>query len=114
MKSIRRDIQIEPGSYTSLRLRMKAAGQPFDLTGWDACLQARDYNGELLIDLTQDNGGIEITPVAGEVTLHLFASTTAGIREKTAYYDLKLIPSDPERAIEIYNGQITFGREDCQ
>lgn len=114
MKSIRRDIHLEPGSYTCIRLRLKAGGQPFDLSGWTAHLQARDYTRNLLIDLTQDNAGIEIDPAEGEIQINFFVSATTGIREKTAYYDLKLIPSDPERAIEIYNGQITFGRGDCQ
>lgn len=115
MQSIRRDIHIEPGSYTSIRLRLKAGGQPFDLAGWAACLQARDYNGNLLIDLAEDNGGIEITPDAGEIQINFFVSATTGIREKTAYYDLKLTPgADKERAVEIYHGQLTFGREDCR
>lgn len=114
MQSIRRDIHLEPGSYTSIRLRLKAGGQPFDLSGCSACLQARDYTRNLLINLTQENAGIEIAPAEGEIQINFFVSATAGIREKTAFYDLKLIPADPERAIELYHGQITFGREDCQ
>lgn len=115
MKPIRRDITIEPGSYTSQRVVLKAQGQPLDLTGSTAYLHVRAYDGTLLIELTEENAGIVIEPAAGAITYHFLATRTKGIAERTGYWEFRWEPAEgPDYAIELYHGKVTFGREDIK
>lgn len=115
MKPIHRNLHIEPGSYDAWPLRLKAAGQPYDITGWRFIFQIRAYDGTLLLDLNTENGGIEVTDASGgELWVHFLATRTAVINEKTGSHELKMIPpsGDLDFAVELYNGAVTFGRKD--
>ena len=69
-------------------------GEPFDLTGWSARIQIREHlHGPLVLELTTDNGRIELGD-DGEIVLTLDAETTAALTVWADYeqyvYDMEL------------------------
>jgi len=68
---------------------------PVDLTGYTARAQFRSSTSSatVLLELTSDNGGIEIE-AAGRVTLVIDADQTEEIGWSSAVYDLELIAPD--------------------
>jgi hypothetical protein len=83
--------------------------KPVNLTGYSARLQARDSKGNLLVDLSTDNGGITLGGPTGEITLILTAAQTADPKMAGAAYDLLLIPPSgkPDRLMQ---GKILFDK----
>lgn len=75
-----------------------ADGDPFDLDGWGARMQIRDHlHGPLVLDLTTDNGRVELG-AEGQITLTLDAATTEALTVWGDYeqyvYDLELYRDD--------------------
>ena len=66
---------------------------PVDLSGFTARLQARDHidSQPAVITLTTSNGGLNIDPAAGKITVHMSAETTAGIFYRRLVYDLEIV-----------------------
>lgn len=56
-------------------------GNPIDLTGYTARMQARAAAGDpgTLVDLTTENGGIVLVPAEGKITLVMDADATAAL-----------------------------------
>lgn len=64
---------------------------PPALTGYIARMQVRARTGELLFELTTENGGITIVDPAGELQLFISAEDTASAPDyRVAKYDLEL------------------------
>jgi hypothetical protein len=93
------DITIEQGAGFELPITFEADGDPVDLTDCTARMQARAKVGaaEKLIELTTENGGIELGGTDGTVTLSMTAAATADLNFTKAVYDLEMIPGAGER-----------------
>ena len=65
--------------------------EPVDLTGYTARMQIRKkHQGDLLISLTTENGGLTIDDAEGTVTIDMTAAQTSEIT-RSGVYDLELI-----------------------
>lgn len=85
---------------------------PVNLTGYTARMNARDRieDSTKVIDLTTENGGIELGGVAGTVTLLLTAAQAAALTFDDAVYDIELIPASG--AVERFlQGRIMLSKE---
>lgn len=69
---------------------------PVDLTGCKARMQVRDEVGAPLIlaELTTENGGIALEPLAGRIKLYMSAADTALIMWSGGVYDLEIVWPD--------------------
>ncbi|HXH24529.1 MAG TPA: hypothetical protein VNI78_04720 [Vicinamibacterales bacterium] len=69
------------------------AGQPVDLTGYTARMQARERHGSptVLLELTTENGGIQLGGPSGTITLSMSAAQTAALTWRRGVYDLELV-----------------------
>jgi len=69
---------------------------PVNLTGCTARMQARAKisDSATLLNLTTENGGIELGGTAGTVTINISAADTAAIQWKGAVYDLEIVFAD--------------------
>lgn len=67
-------------------------GVAIDMTGYTARMQARVSveNPTAIITLTTENGGINVTPLLGEVNLFISALATSQITTKKLVYDLEV------------------------
>jgi len=85
--------------------------QPVDLNGYSARMQIRDKGtGDLLVELTTDNGGIEIDPAQDMITLIFGEDETVGDTWVKGIYDLELV--DPlDRPYGVIRGRITLLKE---
>jgi hypothetical protein len=100
------DITIEQGSGFSLNLTYEAPeGSLVDFTGSTARLHVRSKYGatEKLIELTTENGGIELG-AEGSIQLSISATATAALKFDRAVYDLEIVPpaGEPYRIIKGY------------
>lgn len=75
---------------------------PWDLTGYTARCEVRSKlpsessvpgDGDVLLTLTTENGGIEIVPVDGKVSLFIDPVTTASFDLGTYFWELELVSS---------------------
>lgn len=106
------DITIEQGSGFSLSLTYEAPeGSLVDFTGSTACLQVREkYSSpDTLIELTTENGGIELGS-DGSVELSMPAADTAELNFSRGVYDLEIIPPGGE-PYKIIKGSVFLKRE---
>ena len=106
------DITIEQGSGFSLPLTYEAPDGSFvDFTGSTARLHVRSKYGatETLIELTTENGGIELTE-DGEITLSVSAEDTAALTFSLGVYDLEIVPPAGE-PYKIIKGNVFLKRE---
>lgn len=105
---------IEQGSEFRKHLRWENQdGTPIDLTGWSAKSQIRaskDKEASLIWTLSTDNGGIEFGD-AGEIDLYIPASVTEEFCFTQAFYDLEMIPSDPNNKRRLLEGTVTLSKE---
>ena len=83
---------------------------PVDLTGATARMQIRDQiGGQVLLELTTDNGGLAITG-PGTITRTISAADTAAIAWASAVYDLEV--QYPDGTVQRYlQGAVTVIRE---
>jgi len=67
-------------------------GSPVDLTGATARMQVRPRAGsdEVFLALTNDNGGITITPLEGKLELYVPADATIGQTWRRGVYQLEV------------------------
>lgn len=67
-------------------------GTPISLSGYSAVMQVRESVGAAatLLELTEANGGLTITAVAGKVSLYLSATATAALTWRRGVYDIRL------------------------
>jgi hypothetical protein len=106
------DITIEQGSGFSLALTYEAPeGSLVDFTGSTARLHVRSkYSStDTLIELTTENGGIELTE-DGEITLSMTADDTAALSFSRGVYDLEIVPPSGE-PYKIIKGNVFLARE---
>lgn len=91
-------IKIEQGAtYLSPLMTWKTqSGNPIDLTGWKARMQVRQSISAptVLLNLTTENGGIELGDALGTVRLKLSAEQTSALVWSEGVYDLELINPD--------------------
>jgi hypothetical protein len=71
----------------------KDSGQPVDLSGYTARMQAREYadSASAFIDLTTENGGITLGGASGSIDIAMTATATAALTPIKGVYDLELI-----------------------
>jgi hypothetical protein len=106
------DITIEQGSGFSLPLTYEAPeGSLVDFTGSTARLHVRSKYSSIdtLIELTTENGGIELTE-DGEITLSISADDTAELTFSRGVYDLEIVPPTGE-PYKIIKGNVFLKRE---
>ena len=106
------DITIEQGSGFSLPLRWEAPeGSLVDFTGSTARLHVRSKYGatEKLIELTTENGGIELG-ADGSIQLSMTADDTADLTFSRGVYDLEIVPPTGE-PYKIIKGNVFLKRE---
>lgn len=69
-----------------------ANGTAVNVTGYSALMQIRtSVGGEVLLELSTENGMIALGGSAGTITLHIDAETTAGLDFIKGVYDLQMI-----------------------
>lgn len=83
---------------------------PLDLTGFTARMHMVDSNGNVLVVLTTENGGITIDQATRTITLYLDDEATAAIAWRKAYYDLELI-SPSGIVTSPFGGVVTVAKE---
>jgi hypothetical protein len=106
------DITIEQGSGFSLSLVYEAPeNSPVDFTGSTARLHVREkYNSsDTLIELTTENGGIELGN-DGSIQLGMSATDTAALSFSRGVYDLEIVPPVGE-PYKIVTGNVFLKRE---
>lgn len=120
------DFEVYQGDGYRKRLRFRAGGQPRNLTGAAARMQVREsYGGDVLFDLSIDNGGLVFpdgTGEAGEIDIVLTPEQAAAIDidlsvgpgkavpRKVCVYDFEIVPAGGVKRTELW-GKITFQAE---
>jgi hypothetical protein len=67
---------------------------PIDLTEYSARMQVRQYTyGDVIIELTSDNGKVVLGGTAGTIELALTAEETSSLPVGELKYDLELVKS---------------------
>jgi len=86
---------------------------PVDLTGCTARMQARDSveSTVVLLDLTTENGGIELGTDDGKVSILIDAEATADIVWSSAVYDLEIVFADGVTVRRLLSGLIVVSPE---
>ena len=101
--------------YTTQIIWADGSGNPIDLTGYTAAmqlrLQAASPNPSSL-NLTSSNGGITITPVAGEMDILMTTAQTGALNAGFYVYDLEIALSGV--VTRIIQGQITVSAQVTQ
>lgn len=85
---------------------------PIDLTGATARLQARSKkdSNTVLLDLTTENGGIELGGAAGTIRRFINDADTAAIQWVAGVYDLEIVfPNNTVR--RLMGGDVTVSKE---
>ena len=86
--------------------------RPLNLTGYTALMQIRsslDEGSTLYMTLSQANGRITITPLAGTIDLLITAADTAVLPWSEAYYDL-IITAPDTTVTRLLEGKITVSQ----
>lgn len=107
------DFDIEQGATLIRPFRWRdGEGTPIDMTGCKARMQCRPTvsSGNVLLQLTTENGGIELDPTDGLITLTFTAEMTAAITWKKAKYDLEIVAADGV-VVRLLQGVIHVSRE---
>ena len=98
-----------------LRWTSKATGAPLDLTGCKARMQVRAEieSTEVLLELTTENGGIELGGTAGTVDLYIGATATAAITWTSGVFDLEIIHPGalPDDVTRLAQGPVSVSPE---
>ena len=92
MPAAKKNLTIDQYATFTLPLRyLTASKQPVNLTGFKAHMSIRQATGQLLSDLTTENGKITIDVPTGTITMEIPASETGAMASGTGYYDFVLI-----------------------
>jgi len=101
--------------YTTQIIWADSSGNPIDLTSYTAAmqlrLQAASPNPSAL-DLTSSNGGITITPLAGEMDILMTSAQTGALDSGFYVYDLEIALGSV--VTRIIQGQITVSAQVTQ
>lgn len=86
--------------------------QPVDLTGCQARMQVRPRleDAQVLLELTTENGGIELGGTSGQITLHASAQATAALDFRRGVYDLELVRPNGD-VQRLFYGPVRLSRE---
>jgi hypothetical protein len=84
---------------------------PVDLAGMTARMMIKDrVGGEELVELTTENGGIDIDTAAYTITLTISAAATAALTGKKGVYDLEMVSADGTVTLLLF-GDVTIVSE---
>ena len=101
--------------YTTQIIWADSSGNPINLTGYSAAmqlrLQAASPNPSAL-NLTSSNGGITITPLAGEMDILMTSTQTGDLSPGFYVYDLEIALGSV--VTRIIQGQITVSAQVTQ
>jgi len=101
--------------YTTQIIWADSSGNPINLTGYTAAmqlrLQAASPNPSAL-NLTSSNGGITITPLAGEMDILMTSAQTGSLDPGFYVYDLEIALGSV--VTRIIQGQITVSAQVTQ
>ena len=106
------NIIIEQGATFNLPITWKNnAGNPYNLTGYTARMQVRQYKESVtsLVTVTTENGGIALGGALGTVTVTISATATAALPACDAVYDLEL--ETGSTVIRLLEGKAIISRE---
>lgn len=113
MSSGKVNLHIDQGATFTRRFVWKA-GEPLeivDLTGLTARMQIRPTSqGDLLVSLTTENGGITLGGEDGTIDLLISAADTSAFTWTKAVYDLEIVYPDA-RVRRLLSGNVTLSRE---
>ena len=101
--------------YTTQIILADSIGNPIDLTGYTAAMQLREQAASpnpSSLNLTSSNGGITITPLAGEMDILMTTAQTGALDARFYVYDLEITLSGV--ATRIIQGQITVSAQVTQ
>ena len=84
---------------------------PVNLTGYTARMQLRPKlaSEEVLLELTTENGGIEIDPVASTIKLIVEATQTQALTFSSCVYSLEMVKSG--KVTQLISGSISLEKE---
>lgn len=101
--------------YTTQIIWADSSGNPIDLTGYSAAMQLREQAASpnpSALNLTSSNGGITITPLAGEMDILMTTAQTGALTARFYVYDLEIALSGV--VTRIIQGQITVSAQVTQ
>lgn len=101
--------------YTTQIIWADSSGNPIDLTGYTAAMQLREQSSSpnpAALTLTSSNGGITITPLAGEMDILMTTAQTGALDARFYVYDLEIALSGV--VTRIIQGQITVSAQVTQ
>jgi hypothetical protein len=101
--------------YTTQIIWADSSGNPIDLTGYTASMQLREQAASAdpaALTLTSSNGGITITPVAGEMDILMTTAQTGALDARFYVYDLEIALGGV--VTRIIQGQITVSAQVTQ
>ena len=106
----RLNLTIEQGATFQAVITWEIDGDPVDLTGYEARMQARQTvkSDSKVLDLDTDSG-ITLGGVLGTITIDLTAEQTADINIGKLVYDLELVTGDYVK--RLVQGNITIKPE---
>ena len=91
-----------------------STNNPYDLTGYSARMMLRkNYDSDVIIELSTVNGRIVLDPLVGKVELELSDIETAGLSHEDfpCVYDLEVIDSGDVVIKRLIEGRIKLARE---
>jgi hypothetical protein len=96
IKPVKRSMPIIQGADLNLTFTWRSAGTPVNLTGATARLQVRSDidSPDVLLELTTENGGIQLGGAAGTVRRYMNATGTAALTWTEGVYDMEIIFAD--------------------
>lgn len=109
----KRNLKLIKGAQFNPGWTWRAAGQLVNLTGCTARMQVRDPDtGDLLLELTTENGGIVLGGAAGTIDLWFGATESTGISWESGIYAFELqYPSGPDHVDRLFEGSIAVSPE---
>ena len=105
------DITVIQGATFNPIFTYSINGLPVNLTGYTARMQIRPSvdSDTILATLTTENGGILITPLAGQIQLLMSATRTAALSFVVGVYDLEIITG--VSVDRLLQGQVILSKE---
>ncbi len=105
-------LKIEQGTNYRKPFVMKRDGTPVNFTGCTARMQVRESvdSADILLELTTENGGIEIEGAEGKVTLVFKPDDTVDKAWRMGVYDVEITDSNGD-VTRFLQGVITVSPE---